>query len=175
MLTTKEWWTGVKASPKKLEAWLKRQYVGEMAAVNLLSGLLIRFGSDMTDRQWKTIHKIMNQESTHARWMKELMDARGVKPEKDASAERRYWKEVLPAVDTFEKAVAAGFHAENMRLHRIREIAHDEQAPKDLRDVFTKILPHEEWHEAAFAEMKGQTDITSFHEKGLQALNLVLA
>lgn len=175
MRDTKTWWATVKANPEKLASWLKRQYVGELAAVNLLSELLIRFGSEMNPEDWHTISKIMMQEALHGTWMKELLDVRGIKPEQNASAERRYWKEVLPAVDSFEKAVAAGFHAENMRLHRIREIASDLDAPADIRETFQRILPHEEWHEEAFAAMMGQTDaITPFHEKGLKALNLVL-
>lgn len=175
MRTTHEWWQEVKSDPEKLAEWLKRQYVGELAAVNLLSELLIRFGHDMKPQEWHDIQKIMTQEALHGRWMKDLMDARGIKPEKEASAERRYWKEVLPAIDSFEKAVAAGFHAENMRLFRIREIANDAEAPADIRQTFQRILPHEEWHEEAFAQMMKGTDITPFHERGLQALNLTLA
>jgi hypothetical protein len=81
----------------------------------------------------------------------------------------------LPAIDSFEKAVAAGYHAENMRLHRIREIAGDDGAPADIRETFQRILPHEEWHEEAFAAMKDGADLTSYHERGLRALNLLLA
>ena len=178
MKTTHEWWTEVKNDEAKMNKWLQRQYVGEMAAVNLLSELLIKYGSDMNEKQWETIHKIMMQEAVHGHWMKMLLDARGVKPEANASAIRRYWSEVLPVVDSFEKAVAAGFHAENMRLHRIREIANDPEGNRldlrDIRETFQKILPHEEWHEEAFAEMMGKTDITEFHEKGLAALNLLM-
>ncbi len=174
MKTTQQWWNEVKSSEPKLHAWLKRQYVGELAAVNLLSELLIRFGSDMSTKEWETIHKIMMQEAVHGHWMKLLLDARGLKPEKSASAERRYWKEVLPAVDSFEKAVAAGYHAENMRLVRIRAIAADLEAPADIREMFERILPHEEWHEEAFAEMMKGTKLTEFHAKGLKSLNLML-
>jgi rubrerythrin len=117
----------------------------------------------------------MHQEALHGKWVKELLDARGVKPEKDADSTRRYWNEVLPAVDSFEKATAAAYNAENMRLFRIREIAADIAAPADIRETFQRILPHEEWHEVAFAEMKGNADLTEFHNKGLAALSLVLA
>lgn len=173
--STAMWWQEMKSDPEKLAAWLRRQYVGEMAAVNLLSELLIRFGSEMTNEEWYTTFKIMNQEALHGRWMKELMDSRGIKPEEDADATRRYWNEVLPAVDTFKRAAAAAFNAENMRLYRIREIANDVDAPADLREVFARILPHEEWHEVAFAKMKGDEDLSEAHSRGLAALNLVLA
>jgi len=175
MRTTHDWWAETKSDPTRLHAWLQRQYVGELAAVNLLSELLLQFGSDMTPTQWEDIHKIMMQEALHGHWMKQLLDARGVLPEKNASAERRYWREVLPAVDSFEKAVAAGYHAEHMRLFRIREIASDMEAPADIRETFQRILPHEEWHEEAFAAMKNGVALTEFHERGLKALNLVLA
>jgi rubrerythrin len=175
MKTTHEWWTETKADEQKLNHWLRRQYVGEMAAVNLLSHLLIRFGYQMSDREWENVHKVMTQEAVHARWVKHLLDARGLKPEPEASAERKYWNEVVPAVDSFAKGAAAGYHAEQMRLIRIREIAQDMDAPRDIRETFVKILPHEEWHEEVFSEMMGKTDITEFHERGLEALNLTLA
>ena len=175
MKTTHQWWAEVKSDETKLHSWLRRQYVGELAAVNLLSKLLLQFGSKMNPHQWETIHKIMMQEAVHGHWMKLLLDARSILPEENASAERRYWAQVLPAVDSFEKAVAAGYHADNMRLVRIREIAADQSAPADIRETFQKILPHEEWHEEAFAEMMNGVKLTEFHEKGLAALNLVLA
>jgi rubrerythrin len=174
MKTTAQWWSETKSDEAKLHAWLQRQYVGELAAVNLLSEVLIRFGSEMSEKDWNRIFKVMNQEALHGKWIKELLDARGIKPEKDADSTRRYWNEVLPAVDSFEKASAAAYNAENMRLHRIREIAGDASAPADIRETFQDILPHEEWHEEVFAEMKGNVDLSEFHSKGLEALSLVL-
>ena len=51
MKTSAEWWLATKSDPAKLTHWLQRQYVGEMAAVNLLSELLIRFGDEATDEE----------------------------------------------------------------------------------------------------------------------------
>lgn len=172
--TTKQWWNETRDDDTKLHAWLRRQYVGELAAVNLLSEVLLKFGHEMNAEQWITIHKVMMQEAVHGMWMKKLLDIRGILPEANASAERRYWREVVPAVDSFAKAAAAGYHAESMRLERIREIAADTNAPADIRETFQRILPHEEWHEEAFKAMKNGADLTAFHERGLEALNLVL-
>ncbi len=174
MKTTTEWWNETKSNPDKLVTWLKRQYVGELAAVNLLSELLIRYGHDMTGEQWDNIYKVMHQEALHGKWIKQLLDARGIKPEKDANATRRYWSEVLPSVNNLESAASAAHNAEYMRLFRIREIANDEAAPEDIRKIFAAILPHEEWHEEVFKSMKGQADLSEAHNKGLSALNLVL-
>lgn len=174
MKTTAEWWVETRDNPEKLIAWLQRQYVGELAAVNLLSEVLIRFGSEMTGEQWEQIHKVMLQEATHGKWMKKLLDTRGIAPEKGADATRRYWNEVLPAVDSFEKAAAAAFNAEHMRLFRIREIAKDETAPADIRETFKAILPHEEWHEEVFASMRGDVSLDAEHTEGLKALSLIL-
>lgn len=172
--TTKQWWSEIKASPERLAAWLRRQYVGELAAVNLLSEVLLQYGSAMSQEQWADIYKVMQQEALHGSWMKRLMDDRGIRPEPNASATRRYWNEVLPAVDSFEKAAAAAFNAERMRLFRIREIANDADAPPDIREVFKAILPHEEWHEQVFDRMRGSTDLSEPHARGLRALSLVL-
>ena len=174
MKTSAEWWLATKSDPAKLNHWLQRQYVGEMAAVNLLSELLIRFGDEATDEEWKTVHKVMQQEAIHARWMKEVMDKRGVKPEANGESTRRYWQEVIPAVTNFREAMAAGFDAEHMRLDRIRVIANDDSAPPDLFDVFNRILPHEEWHEQVFNEMRHGITLTEAHDRGLNSLGLVL-
>lgn len=173
--TSATWWTATKATPDRLARWLLRQYVGEMAAVNLLSELLIKYGHDATDAEWQTVHKIMCQEATHARWVKDLLDARGLKPEANASTDRRYWAEVLPNVTSFAEAMAAGFHAEAMRLERIEVIAADPDAPADIRKVFQRILPHEKWHAEMFDVMRRGRELTRYHERGLQALNLILA
>ncbi len=174
MRTSAQWWKEVKADPQRLTAWLQRQYVGEMAAVNLLSEVLTRYASEATEGEWHTVHKVMCQEATHARWIKKVMDDRGIKPEPNGSSDRRYWKEVLPGVTNFSEAMAAAFHAESMRLERIRAIAADEDAPADIRAVFQKILPHEEWHEEVFNKMRKNRELTKYHDKGLRALNLVL-
>jgi hypothetical protein len=179
MKTTAQWWAETKNDETKLARWLQRQYVGELAAVNLLSEMILKFGADMTDAQWHDIHKVMMQEATHAKWMNELLDARGVLPEKDADPTRRYWQEVLPAVDDFEKAAAAAYDAEHMRLYRIREIANDVEGNRldlrDIRETFQKILPHEEWHEEVFGSMRGNARLDEMHQRGLAALSLVLA
>lgn len=173
--TSAQWWADTKADPAHLDHWLRRQYVGEMAAVNLLSELLIKFGADATPEEWDTVHKIMMQEALHAKWVKQLLDARGLALEKNSATDRRYWAEVLPHVTSFPEAMAAGFHAENMRLARIREIAADPTAPADIRAVFARILPHEEWHEKAFDKMRQGRENTRYHQAGLAALNLVLS
>jgi rubrerythrin len=177
MHSSQQWWDETKADPSKLSHWLRRQYVGEIAAVNLLSEVLLRFGGSATAKEWDNVHRVMLQEATHAKWMKQRCDARGIVLDEDASAERRYWKEVLPNVTNFREAMAAAYHAEHMRLERIRIIAADrDPAVADLAETFSRILPHEQWHEEVFGEMMkgGSEKITRYHERGLEALNLTL-
>ncbi len=177
MKTSVEWWNDTKNDQAAMIHWLQRQYVGEMAAVNLLSELLIKFGAEATAEEWDTVFKVMNQEAKHGRWIKQLLDDRGIKPEPMATTDRKYWAQVLPAVNSFAEAMAAGFHAESMRLQRIRAIVEDTTMPKDMhdiQDVFTDILPDEEWHEQVFDRMRQGHELTRYHEKGLEALNLVM-
>ena len=173
--TSAQWWGETKSDPEKLIEWLRRQYVGEMAAVNLLSEVLLRFGGQATKEQWDLVFTVMAQEAKHARWMKGLLDMRGIALPDDARADTRYWKEVVPNVTSFKEAVAAAFHAEHMRLARIRAICNDASAPGDIREVFQRILPDEEWHESVFDKMRDGVEMTRYHEKGLEALNLVLS
>lgn len=58
---------------------------------------------------------------------------------------------------------------------RIRALASDERVDKDIREVFTKILPDEEFHERAFGAMTSTNQIEStrgLHELGLELLGL---
>jgi rubrerythrin len=175
MHTSQQWWNEIKLDGDELAHWLRRQYIGEMAAVNLLSEVLLRFGAEATPNEWANVHKVMVQEAIHAKWMFELADRQGVVLEHNASAERKYWAEVLPNVHNFRDAMAAGFHAESMRLERIRVIAHETDPKyKDFADTFARILPHEEWHEHVFNEMRQGRELTPYHEKGLEALNLLM-
>lgn len=174
MRTSVEWWNETKADPAKLIHWLQRQYVGELAAVNLLSELLVTYGSQAKPADWNDVHRIMQQEAVHGKWIKELLDVRGILPEDGAKMDRRYWAEVKPAVTSWAEGAAAGYHAENMRLDRIRAIANDPDAPADIRKVFQRILPHEEWHEEVFDRIRQGNTLTRHHEKGLEALNLLM-
>lgn len=176
MHTSQQWWDEVKNDDTKLTEWLRRQYVGEMSAVNLLSQILLRFGADATEEQWGNVYSVMLQEARHAFWMKQVLVRRGIPLEKDARAETRYWAEVVPNIHTFADAMSAAFHAESMRLERICIIA-AERDPRflDLTAVFARILPDEEWHAKIFGEMRGTADTSAYHQKGLEALNLVLA
>lgn len=175
MHTTQEWWDQMKDDRAVRGQWLRRQYIGEMAAVNLLSEVLLRFGAEATFAEWENVHKVMVQEAIHAKWMRELCVFEGVELELNASAERKYWAQVLPHVTNFREAMAAGFHAESMRLERIHTIAAETDPRfKTFAGVFSRILPHEEWHEKIFDEMRHGKELTRYHEKGLEALNLLL-
>jgi rubrerythrin len=62
-----------------------------------------------------------------------------------------------------------------MRLERIRAIASDCDAPEDIRAVFQRILPQEEFHARAFRKMTSEDvyqNTTDAHELGRIALGL---
>lgn len=178
MKTTKQWWEETKADPEKLKRWLIRQYVGEMAAINLLSEVLLRFGGEMTGVEWENVFTVMLQEAKHARWVKYLLSDRKIKIPTNLSATRKYWDEVLPAVETLDDAAHAAHNAETMRLHRIRVIAVEPDIEfADLQRVFANVLPDEQWHEKVFdgltrTEHNPKMDVA--HMEGLNALTLVL-
>jgi rubrerythrin len=179
MRTSSQWWNEIKSNPEELKQWLIRQYVGEMAAVNLLSDVLIRFGGDMAETEWDDVYKVMMQEAKHARWVKELLADRHIGIPAGLDATRRYWEEVIPAVEKLDDAAHAAHNAEEMRLHRIRTIAEEtDPAYADLQNVFQRILPDEEWHERVFdglCRTEHNPKMDTAHNKGLRALSLVLS
>lgn len=174
MHTSKEWWNSVKNDPEKLIDWLRDQYRGEMTAASLIQNFCEEYAKPGS-RQERILMTIGAQESTHALLVEGLLVARGVDPEL-SDVESRYWRETLPSITSLESGAAIGAHVEAMSLERIHIIIEDPETPEDIRAVFTRILPQEEFHERAFREMAGplaMADTQASHEAGMNALGLV--
>jgi rubrerythrin len=174
MQTSQQWWDEVKADDAKLVSWLKDQYHGEATASVRITNFLSEFGRH--DDAARVIEIIARQEATHALWVGELLEARGVKPA-ILPKDERYWNETLPAISDFESGCAVAAQAEEMRLERIRVIVADKDTPADIRAVFRKILPQEEFHERAFRKYTTEEALAKTRPnqvKGLEALGLVL-
>lgn len=173
--TSAEWWAEVKADPDRFIDWLRRQFHGETTAAPRIRALGDR--PDITGYERMTLNMIAAQEETHATWVADLLRARGIEPTA-MDKEERYWNETLSEGDhSFEHMSAVAAHAELMRLERIRVIAADPEAPKDVRKVFAKILCDEEFHAAAFSRMAGRKALEAAkgnHERGMAALGLTI-
>lgn len=176
MKTTKQWWDEVSQDPDKMIQWLKAQYHGEVTAEQRIRGMITQFNVT-GPAHIRTLNQIADEENTHALWVKELLEVRGI----DAvvlDKEERYWNETLPAaeeIDTLTYMCAVAHLAETMRLERINLLATDSRF-KDIAKVFANILPDEEFHAEAFKMMSSTADIaeaTIYHNNGLNALGLV--
>lgn len=170
------WWTETKASTVKLESWLKDQYHGEVTAASRIAEIASKVKET---RVAKILNVIADQEAKHARWVGQLLIARGLTPQV-LQKEERYWNKTLPkdyADMPIEKLAAIGAHAEKMRLARIEVISKDQTAPEDIRETFKKILKDEIFHERAFREIAGDENMSQAlkaHEDGLKALGLTV-
>ena len=174
MQTSEQWWNTIKNDSVKLLNWLKNQYHGEVTASARIQAFNDKFATKALDKH--TLTTIAAQEKRHAQWIGELLEARGITPQK-LTKEERYWNQTLPAIKNFQTGAAVGAHAETMRLERIRVIAADTEAPKDIREVFTKILVEEVFHAQAFTNMAGPKALkatASAHQHGLNALGLTI-
>jgi rubrerythrin len=178
MRTSAEWWRDVGADPALLMDWLRKQYHGEATAAVRIREFLSRFGNQARAPRWSAVvEEIARQEETHAEWVGELLRARGEEPAVIAGKTERYWDATLPGIASWESGCAAAAHAEAMRLERIRVIVADPQAPADIRDVFSRILPQEEFHERAFRAFSSDAALTAAlegHAAGAEALGLVV-
>ena len=167
------WWEDVKNDDKKLSAWLRRQYIGEVTAAERIKKLSDVFCSNDAIRTMLGL--ISSQEILHAEWVLELLNSRNITVTVK-NPEERYWKAALRAVGSFETAAAIAAHAEGMRLERIAVIAGDVSAPEDIRNVFMKILKDEIFHEKAFKFMAGNEALEATlndHNQGRKLLGLV--
>jgi hypothetical protein len=149
--TSREWWAKTKNDRAAFEAWLYDQYRGETTAAGRIEALRDAFAPPGS-RAARVLGVIAAQERKHARWVGELLSARGLDVHVEPT-EERYWKETVPAVVDLETGAAIGAHAEKMRLERIETIASDDGADPDVRAVFQRILPEERFHERAFRKL----------------------
>ncbi len=171
-MNSKQWWELVKNNPAKFNDWLIKQYRGEVTAAQRIRLLASKFARTLL--QERTLEIIAKQEETHASWVLDLLKARGIVPD-TKNAEDRYWKQTLKGIEDFETGCAVGAHAEGMRLERIRAIADDPEAPKDVADTFKRILKDEIFHEKAFRSFSSKKALAATagnHSLGLQVLGL---
>lgn len=175
-MTSQEWWESVRNNQAKLMDWLRKQYHGEAMAETRMKEFLTQFGSQAKNPQWvKTVETIAEQERTHAQWVGELLRVRGEEPAIIDGKKERYWDKTLNQIEDWDTGCAVAAHAEAMRLDRIRVIVADETAPLDIRDVFSRILPQEEFHEKAFKSFSTDAALTATfenHVEGARALGL---
>lgn len=173
MMNSKKWWSTVKKDEFKFNNWLQKQYFGELKASERIAQLVSKY--KLKEKDANILNIIAFQESQHAQWVLELLEAREVKPLNDHV--ERYWSETGLEFESADEAFAVAAHAEGMRLERIRAIVEDTESPSDVKEVFTKILKDEEFHERAFRELTSEAQYElsrNNHEKGLKALGLTL-
>jgi len=168
------WWAEVKADPARLMAWLFAQHRGEVTAADRIV-VLRDAHAPAGSRAYRLLTVIADQERRHAGWVGELLRARGRAPAVVGAAEARYWQRTLPGIADLETGCAVGAHAEQMRLERIEAIASDPAAPRDIREVFARILPQERFHERAFRSLATPDSLAATreaHELGRAVLGL---
>ncbi|NMO14178.1 hypothetical protein HPC49_19315 [Pyxidicoccus fallax] len=143
------WWEETRSDTSRLVDWLFDQYRGEVTAADRIERMRDTYATP-GGKAHRVLTVIAGQERRHAEWVAGLLRARGLTPEVRGEPEVRYWARTLPGIQDLETGCAVGAHAERMRLERIEVIAADTTAPEDVRDVFTRILREERFHERAF-------------------------
>lgn len=172
--TSAQWLQEIKSSPEKIKEWLARQYVGERLAAHRILELV----SEAPQEHRQTLATIALDECQHAEWVEDLLVARGIPIPEVGYGKDRYWKEVLGPFMSFDDLAAAGAHAERMRLERISLLAADPDIDADIREVFARILPDEQFHAKAFSQMAPLSALermSSKHLKGMAAIGLLEA
>jgi rubrerythrin len=173
---TEAWWTRIKNSPFLMNDWLMKQYHGEVTAAERIERFVMVHVAE-GDKRRRILEIIAGQERLHASWVGELLTTRGLEP-RVLEKRERYWDETLAGITSLESGAAVAARAEEMRLERIEAIASDEEAPADVRAVFTKILPQEKFHARAFSKMAGLEALEAAeaaHARGLATLGLINA
>lgn len=173
MKTPKQWLDEVISDENKLVNWLKRQFIGEQLAAQRISEL--SKNPELLPKSRVIICKIAEDEAKHAAWIEDLLKMRKVDLPEISYDNDRYWKAVLPNAHSLDQLLAAGHHAEAMRLKRIELLATDIRVPIDIRCVFRDIYKDEKFHAAAFEALASDDAIAEMkdhHEVGLEYLGL---
>lgn len=166
MKTSMEWWEEIKNDEPKLIEWLQRQCYGEYRAYERISEIAKKFNNSL-------LSQIALDERNHHEWIKKYLLDRNI-PLLDTHTER-YWKEVNLKFDSIEEVGAVGYHAETMRLERIKIIAKDTTYP-ELALIFKAILPEEVYHAKVFKSLSTEEEIEIAkidHEQGMIELGLI--
>ena len=168
--TSKEWVEEISQDSLKLHHWLERQFIGEELAARRLEELCTH--PDITENQRPIIERIAKEERLHSEWIAKLLPSL---PEVSYD-EDRYWSKVNLSELSLDELLAAGHHAEEMRLERIQAVV-DSTLPDNIREVFAKILPMEKFHAKAFGSLASEEALAKTeenHRAGMLALNLVI-
>ena len=178
MKTSQQWWDSIKDSPNLINNWLLNQFYGEMSAYLRITSVL-NSNVQLSTKQQKALEKICQEELTHAHWIRDLLTTRNLVADSTKEHVERYWQNTLPSLEdkTSDELFAIGAHAEEMRLERIKVIANDLNADKDIKETFVKILKDELTHAALFKNLTTEDEYNKAkvnHDNGLNALGLVI-
>ncbi len=169
MTNSKDWYEGIKNNPEKLLNWLKNQYHGEVTAAERIRSLILCYPNEIAS--WRNIVEgIAKEEELHAKWVGELIKARGAEPIKLVK-DARYWDKTVKQIVDWETGCAVAAHAEKMRLDRIEVICNDPCTAKDIKEVFAKILVQERFHASAFESFTTTEAMRATLEGHLAGLN----
>jgi hypothetical protein len=169
------WWEELLADEERQLGWLSKQYHGEVMAGERIRTVFGKF--NLGERDARIVESVAAEEDLHAKWIGELLQARGVEPTKLEAHKERYWKaQPVDNLGSVEEAAAVGHLAEVMRLSRIKAIADNPNTPKDISEVMCKIFIQEVGHAAKFKKLSSPealAEAQTGHDEGLNALGLV--
>ena len=172
MQTPKEWLESVKNDPEKMNKWLSSQWYAEIEAAMRIEDLAYK-ADTLAER--KLLFRISEDESKHAKLLKELCEARNINLPTKGSG--RYYDLICIDDLSNDELYALGHHAEAMLLSRIEAICEDEEVPEDIREKFLVLLKDEQMHEKAFGALATEESLVKMKDKhnlGVAALGLTL-
>lgn len=174
-MTAQEWLDRIKSNPSEFNAWLQKQYEGELSANTRLRDFAAEHLADFPDQRLIVEH-IAAEEARHARWIGTLLHRFGITPDSNA-ASNRYWRATIVegvGIESADDGFAIAAHAERMRLERIRAIAASDMDHL-IVSTFQQILRDELTHELIFRSLASDAAMAKHldnHTAGRLALGL---
>lgn len=175
MKTTAQWLERVENDYDYFVDWMKKQYRGEVRA-----SIKVREFAETIEpsKLREDLMSIADDESRHANWIRAILIIENIEIDADQeNADNRYWREVMDGAEEYtrDEMLAAGAHAETMRLHRIAAVADSEVFQEHITKTFSKIFTDELRHATIFRDAcsdDAYRAMSEKHEAGLRALGL---
>jgi len=139
--TIKSWWITTRDNPESLNKWLIDYYLAELALTIILFNVIIKYSYKMDHALNSKVYKLFLQACQHESWFRTLLDARKI---------------TIPVLKKPLKAFSNIYHVKNNNSIKLQIIAKDLRVVPDIRKTFINLIPHENWQESIFTEIKDE-------------------
>lgn len=164
---TEQWWDMLLNDEEKLHRWLIKLLWVEKGGFDDYSIRALQFPH--THEQKLILRKIALDEEKHSRMIEFVLRDRGITefPNDQPSS---YWGTMFENIKDVTDYAAASAYGEIAAANRFSFLVNYPFTPDDLKDLFSNILPDEQFHVTALTEIAGKGKMNKFRNLHIQTM-----